>query len=495
VITDSYTYFAFGQLKASTGTTTNRYTWVGELGYSRDLETGEYALGVRQYLPDRARFKSEDPLGLGPDANPFRYCQNGPLLWTDPSGLGPPDSAVDPECDAETIAAKKQQIEQLRQDLRDIPDNTMNYPKARRRIQNQITQLEREIAACTVSKPVAPPPTKTRTHPRQVIKLRNCMLEDPELAAQPADSKKGRKYDELLENAYQFPLLSELCKCTDGKYDRSDDRWIALLGFLEKLDLAERVAIERGYASNLELQAALAFLVGFLVGLAASAAVTSASGGFSVALLIVAIGAAVGTGTILYYRLVALVNLLDSATTCEDIDEAAQALVDVAEEILTTAAGAAGAATGSATGSMLWRACRRLRARLGRKTPVDEPDESINRKPDTPDTKCDPSTPPPNAKGLYSDLTDPPGVAAGKDFTAAQKAEIIAANKARNGGVVKSDLSGEVLTQPAKSRKGVTPPSNEWQIDHIVSKNKCGTNSYSNAQVLSRAENRAKYNK
>lgn len=106
-----------------------------------------------------------------------------------------------------------------------------------------------------------------------------------------------------------------------------------------------------------------------------------------------------------------------------------------------------------------------------------------------------PSTPLPRGKGLYSGLTDPPGVAAGKDFTAAQKAEIIAANKARNGGVVKSDLSGEVLTQPAKSQKGVTPSSNEWQIDHIVPKDKCGTNSYSNAQVLSRAENRAKSNK
>ena len=101
----------------------------------------------------------------------------------------------------------------------------------------------------------------------------------------------------------------------------------------------------------------------------------------------------------------------------------------------------------------------------------------------------------PKTQTGYGHLTDPPTVGAGNDFSAAQKAEIIAANKARNGGVVKSDQSGEVLTPPAKSQKGVTPSSNEWQIDHIVPKDKNGTNSFGNAQVLSRAENRAKWNK
>ncbi len=100
-----------------------------------------------------------------------------------------------------------------------------------------------------------------------------------------------------------------------------------------------------------------------------------------------------------------------------------------------------------------------------------------------------------NIKGPYSYLEDSASVAEGKSFTAAQKKKIIEENKNKNGGVIKSDLSGEVLVPATKNTKGVTPNPSEVNIDHIFPKSAGGTNSYSNAQVLSRAENIAKSNK
>ena len=95
----------------------------------------------------------------------------------------------------------------------------------------------------------------------------------------------------------------------------------------------------------------------------------------------------------------------------------------------------------------------------------------------------------------YSNIPDSSKVGEGKNFTKTQKNKIIAQNMDNNNGVVKSDLSGEVLVKPQKNTSGVTPDPLEWQIDHIKPKNKGGSNNFSNAQVLSRKENRMKSDK
>ncbi|MFN7643339.1 MAG: HNH endonuclease signature motif containing protein, partial [Burkholderiales bacterium] len=83
----------------------------------------------------------------------------------------------------------------------------------------------------------------------------------------------------------------------------------------------------------------------------------------------------------------------------------------------------------------------------------------------------------------------------GAPFTRAQKRDILAANRERNGGELRSDKSGEVLKPSEKSQRGVTPASNEAQVDHKVPRSRGGTNDPENAQVLSRQENRTKSDK
>jgi hypothetical protein len=89
----------------------------------------------------------------------------------------------------------------------------------------------------------------------------------------------------------------------------------------------------------------------------------------------------------------------------------------------------------------------------------------------------------------YSNLHDSPSVGPGKPFTQWQKSQLLQENMARNNGVLRSDLSGTPLVPPQRYSTGYTPPLNEAQIDHIYPRSADGSNSFGNAQVLSRQEN------
>jgi len=77
-------YDAFGQITDSSTQLVHHFAFAGQ--YLDEL-TGLQLHGLRWYDPPAGRFASEDPSGLTPDSNPYRYARNSPLVNVDPSGL------------------------------------------------------------------------------------------------------------------------------------------------------------------------------------------------------------------------------------------------------------------------------------------------------------------------------------------------------------------------------------------------------------------------
>ena len=94
----------------------------------------------------------------------------------------------------------------------------------------------------------------------------------------------------------------------------------------------------------------------------------------------------------------------------------------------------------------------------------------------------------------YSGIADPKNLTNTKP-TPRQVREMKRLNRVHNDGALRSDMDGGILVDSKKSTRGVTPPSNEAQIDHIISVDKGGTRISTNLQILSRKQNRDKWNK
>ncbi len=88
VVTDTYTYTAFGELYNSTGTTDNAYLYTGQ---QFDDLTGLYSLRARYYNPALGRFQSRDTYSINyndpTELNRYAYVANNAINLTDPTGL------------------------------------------------------------------------------------------------------------------------------------------------------------------------------------------------------------------------------------------------------------------------------------------------------------------------------------------------------------------------------------------------------------------------
>jgi 5-methylcytosine-specific restriction endonuclease McrA len=79
------------------------------------------------------------------------------------------------------------------------------------------------------------------------------------------------------------------------------------------------------------------------------------------------------------------------------------------------------------------------------------------------------------------------------NFSPAEKRAVWDENTTVNDGTNVCANCGVVVVKPEKSVRGVTPPTNEGQVDHIVPKSRDGSGDRSNGQLLCRVCNREKW--
>ena len=100
-----------------------------------------------------------------------------------------------------------------------------------------------------------------------------------------------------------------------------------------------------------------------------------------------------------------------------------------------------------------------------------------------------------SAKLDYTKIPNPKNVDASTKPTPRQAREMKKMNEEANGGVLRDDVTGEIMVPSVKSQKSVTPSANEVQVDHINPVSNGGTRTMSNSELRTRANNRAKSNK
>jgi hypothetical protein len=95
----------------------------------------------------------------------------------------------------------------------------------------------------------------------------------------------------------------------------------------------------------------------------------------------------------------------------------------------------------------------------------------------------------------YSQIKAPSEVVKVTKPTPRQVAEMKAANRAQNQGLLRDDQTGELMVDSAKSKKGVKPPPNEAQVDHKKAVSRGGTRAQENLELRTRKANREKSDK
>ena len=86
-ITDTFTYWPYGQLRSHVGTSVTPYQYGGTLGYYTDGPSGRVSASMRVYNPTVTRWLTVDL--LWPIQRPYVYCFGRPISMVDRLGMAP----------------------------------------------------------------------------------------------------------------------------------------------------------------------------------------------------------------------------------------------------------------------------------------------------------------------------------------------------------------------------------------------------------------------
>ncbi len=93
----------------------------------------------------------------------------------------------------------------------------------------------------------------------------------------------------------------------------------------------------------------------------------------------------------------------------------------------------------------------------------------------------------------YSSLKDPKDVVSNTKPTSRQMRQMKELNRTHNDGVLRDDVTGELMGDSPKFTRGNTPPPNSASIDHKLPVSKGGTRSFSNLLLRTLKNNRDKW--
>ena len=86
VVTDTYTYWPYGEIRSHVGSSQTPFTFLGMIGYYTDV-VGNFIYVRARYLRQAlTRWQTADP--LWPHEPPYAYCSDTPQVKVDPSGEG-----------------------------------------------------------------------------------------------------------------------------------------------------------------------------------------------------------------------------------------------------------------------------------------------------------------------------------------------------------------------------------------------------------------------